>query len=156
MDEAAKSEVEQQVVVFEIAGESYGVDIGHVHEIIRPPEITVVPRSPEYVQGVINLRGRVIPVISLRLRFGMAETEINRASRIVVLEIGSNTIGIAVDAVSEVLRVPESAVEPPGATLAGAASQHLRGIAKLENRIVILLDLNHLLDSVGAHDSRAA
>jgi purine-binding chemotaxis protein CheW len=147
MATVAAAEREEQVVVFDLAGESYGVDIGHVQEIIRPPAITVVPRAPEYVEGVINLRGRVIPVINLRTRFGLPGTETDRASRIVVMEVGGQTVGAAVDAVSEVLRIPESIVEPPGATLSGPETAHLRGIAKLEDRLVILLDLNRILNS---------
>jgi purine-binding chemotaxis protein CheW len=145
MPEIAQSDSEEQVVVFELAGESYGVDIGRVQEIIRPPAITAVPRAPDYVEGVVNLRGRVIPVINLRNRFGLPEGERGRAARIVVLDVDGNTVGAAVDAVSEVLRVPSAAVEPPGATLSGPDTAHLRGIAKLEDRLVILLDLKQAL-----------
>lgn len=148
MNEKQTIESEEQVVVFELAGESYGVEIGHVQEIIRPPAITVVPRAPAYVEGVINLRGRVIPVISLRTRFGLSGTDSSRTARIVVLEIGGHTVGAAVDAVSEVLRIPASAVEPPGATLAGDETTHLRGIAKLEDRLIILLELERILHAV--------
>lgn len=139
------SETEEQVVVFELANESYGVDIAGVQEIIRPPAITVVPRAPEYVDGVVNLRGRVIPVINLRNRFGLKPAARGRSSRIVVLEVAGQTIGAAVDAVSEVLRLPLSSVEAPGATLAGPESAHLRGIAKLNDRLVILLNLDAII-----------
>lgn len=141
------TEHDQQVVVFDIAGESYGVDIGRVQEIIRPPAITAVPRAPGYVEGVINLRGRVIPVINLRHRFGLPRAERGRSARIVVLEVDGQTVGAAVDAVSEVLRVPNTAVEPPGATLAGPQTAHLRGIARLDDRLVILLDLDRIVDA---------
>lgn len=146
MAEKQVTESEEQVVVFDLAGESYGVEISHVQEIIRPPAITVVPRSPEYVEGVINLRGRVIPVINLRKRFGLPHAEQDRAARIVVLELSGHTMGAAVDAVSEVLRIASTAVEPPGATLTGPETAHLRGIAKLEERLIILLDLDRILD----------
>ena len=146
---------EEQVVVFELAGENYGIDISHVQEIIRRPAITTVPRAPEYVEGVVNLRGRVIPVISLRKRFGLSEAEADRASRIIVLEVSGNTVGAAVDAVTEVLRVPTSAVEPPGATLTGPETAHLRGIAKLEERLVILLSLERIVELAEAHEAVA-
>jgi purine-binding chemotaxis protein CheW len=156
MAEMQASQREEQVVVFEIAGESYGVDIARVQEIIRPPAITAVPRAPEYVEGVVNLRGRVIPVINLRNRFGLPDTERDRSSRIVVLEISGQTIGVAVDAVSEVLRVPQDVIEAPGATLTGPQTAHLRGIAKLDERLVILLDLDRLIDADEAHAHAAA
>ncbi len=147
MSEQQVREAEEQIVVFELSGESYGVHIGSVQEIIRPPAITAVPRAPEYVQGVINLRGRVIPVVNLHIRFGLRGEagEATRASRIVVLEIEGHTIGAAVDAVSEVLRIPRSIIEPPGATLDGEQTRHLRGIARLGERLVILLELGHLI-----------
>ena len=156
MSEKQATESEEQVVVFDLGGESYGVEIGHVQEIIRPPAITVVPRAPEYVEGVINLRGRVIPVISLRTRFGLSCADSSRTARIVVLDIGGHTVGAAVDAVSEVLRIPASAVELPGATFAGEATTHLRGIAKLEDRLIILLDLTRILQSVEGVEKAAA
>jgi purine-binding chemotaxis protein CheW len=156
MSDKQTTESEEQVVVFELAGESYGVEIGHVQEIIRPPSITAVPRAPRYVEGVINLRGRVIPVINLRTRFGLPEADTSRTARIVVLEIDGHTIGAAVDAVSEVLRIPQSVVEPPGATLTGPETAHLRGIAKLDERLVILLDLSRILDAAETHVTVAA
>ncbi len=146
MAEIQQTDTEEQVVVFELAGECYGVDISRVQEIIRPPAITAVPRAPEYVEGVVNLRGRVIPVINLRFRFRLPETERGRTDRIVVLELDGQTVGAAVDAVSEVLRIPRSAIEPPAATLGGAEDSYLRGIAKVDDRLIILLDLNHLFE----------
>ena len=147
MAEKQVREVEEQLVVFELSGEYYGVNIASVQEIIRLPAITAVPRAPEYVQGVINLRGRVIPVVNLHIRFGLPGEagEATRASRIVVLEIEGHTIGAAVDAVSEVLRIPQSIIEPPGATLDGEDTRHLRGIARLGERLVVLLDLSYLI-----------
>lgn len=156
MAEMQASQSEEQVVVFEIAGESYAVDIARVQEIIRPPAITAVPRAPEYVEGVVNLRGRVIPVINLRNRFGLPDADRDRSSRIVVLEISGQTIGVAVDAVSEVLRLPQDVIEAPGATLTGPRTAHLRGIAKLDERLVILLDLDKLIDAEEARESVAA
>jgi len=136
---------EEQLVVFSLADESYGVDIATVHEIIRMQHITKVPRAPEFVEGVTNLRGRVIPVVDLRRRFGLPVTEHTTGTRIVVVEIGDQTIGMVVDGVSEVLRVPTDAIEPPSPVVTTVDSDYLRGIAKLDNRLIILLSLHKIL-----------
>ena len=105
--------IEQQLVSFDLATESYGVDIGAVREIIRLQEITNVPRTPEFVEGVINLRGKVIPVVDLRKRFGLPVGDQSAENRIVVVDIGGQDIGVIVDAVNEVLRIFTDSVEPP-------------------------------------------
>ena len=143
---------EKQLVVFQLAAELYGVEISRVHEIIRLQSVTRVPRAPAFVEGVINLRGKVIPVVDLRRRFGLPMAEHTRSSRIVVLEIGDQVVGIIVDGVSEVLRVNTSTVEPPSPVVAGIDSEYLHGIAKLADRLVILLDLERVL----ARDERRA
>ena len=143
---------EQQLVLFQVGAELYGVDIARVHEIIRLQAITRVPRAPAFVEGIINLRGKVIPVVDLRRRFGLPSAEHTRASRIVVVEIGDQVVGIIVDAVSEVLRVHGAAIEPPSPVVAGIDSEYLHGIAKLPERLVILLDLDRVL----ARDERRA
>jgi purine-binding chemotaxis protein CheW len=136
---------EAQVVVLELAGEAYGVEIGRVQEIIRMQPITRVPNGPACIEGVTNLRGRVIPVLDLRPRFGLPATPATRQSRIVVAELGSYAVGLVVDGVSEVLRVPADAVEPPSAVVTTADSAYLRGVAKLDERLVLLLDLSRIL-----------
>src|SRR5579859_1448251 len=136
---------ERQLVVFQLGAEFYGVDIARVHEIIRLQTITRVPRAPSFVEGVINLRGKVIPVVDLRRRFGLPTAEHSRASRIVVVEIGDQVVGIVVDAVSEVLRVNSASIEPPSPVVAGVDSEYISGIAKLPERLVILLDLDRVL-----------
>jgi purine-binding chemotaxis protein CheW len=136
---------ERQLVVFQLGAEFYGVDIARVHEIIRLQSITRVPRAPAFVEGVINLRGKVIPVVDLRRRFGLESSEHTRASRIVVVEIGDNVVGVIVDGVSEVLRVTGASVEPPSPVVAGIESEYIHGIAKLDDRLVILLDLDRVL-----------
>src|ERR1700682_2246393 len=123
---AAISE-ERQLVVFQLGAELYGVEISRVHEIIRLQAVTRVPRAPGFVEGVINLRGKVIPVVDLRRRFGLPGTEHTRATRIVVVEIGDQVIGIVVDGVSEVLRVNTSTVEPPSPVVTGIDSEYLLG-----------------------------
>ena len=136
---------EKQLVVFDLDSESYGVDIGAVREIIRMQEITRVPRTPEFVEGVINLRGKVIPVVDLRKRFGLAAGEENKDNRIVVVDIGGQDIGVVVDAVTEVLRIPASAIEPPSSVITSADSEYLLGLVKLADKMIILLELESVL-----------
>ena len=136
---------ETQLVVFDLAGEYYGVDIGDVREIIRMQTVTKVPGAPSYVEGVINLRGEVIPVVDLRKRLNITVGEQTNESRIVWVTIREQDVGVIVDAVTEVLRVPLSSIEPPSSMVADVNSDYLRGIAKLESRLIILLDLGKVL-----------
>lgn len=134
-----------QMVTFKIAEEEFGVDILKVQEIIRMMPITKVPNAPSFVEGVINLRGKVIPVIDLRKRFGMQSTKHDSQTRIKVMDISGQTVGFVVDAVCEVLRIKESTIEPPPAVVSGVGSEYMRGVGKLEDRLLILLDLDKLL-----------
>ncbi len=133
-----------QLVTFRLGDEEFGVNILNVEEINRMVEITRVPNAPHYVEGVINLRGRVIPVINLRKRFGLADTEIGRDTRIMVMDIKGRTIGMIVDAVSEVLRISSDTVVPAPAITGGINSKYIKGIGKLDDRLIILLDLERL------------
>ncbi len=142
---------EQQLVVFDLSTEAYGVDIGTVREIIRLQDITRVPRSPEFVEGVINLRGKVIPVVDLRKRFGLPAEVESKENRIVVVDIGAQDIGVIVDAVTEVLRIATESVEPPASVITTADSEYLLGIAKLDSRLIILLDLEQVLTEAEHH-----
>ena len=137
----------EQLVVFRLANEDDGVDIGAVRTIIRMQEITEIPRSPEFVEGVINLRGSIIPVIDLRKRFGLPAEDSTKASRIVVVESAGQMIGMVVDAVAETLRLPADAIEPPSPIIASVDAEYLRGVGKQDNRLVILLDLSKVLTS---------
>lgn len=134
-----------QLVTFSIGEEEFGVDILKVQEIIRTMEITKVPRAPHFVVGVINLRGKVIPIIDLRKRFGLSSREHDKHTRIIVIEINNMIVGFVVDSVSEVLRIPASTVEPPPPVVAGLESEYISGVGKLEDRLLILLDLDSLL-----------
>ena len=136
---------EQQLVVFDLASEGYGVDIGVVREIIRLQDITKVPRTPDFVEGVINLRGKVIPVVDLRKRFALPIAADSKDNRIVVVDIGTQDIGVVVDAVTEVLRIGTDLVEPPSSVITDTDSEYLLGIAKLADRMIILLDLQKVL-----------
>lgn len=138
---------EIQLVVFDLASEHYGVDISDVREIIRMQNITKVPGATSYVEGIINLRGKVLPVLDLRKRLGLKVADQTEESRIVVIDISDGEVGVIVDAVTEVLRVPNSSIEPPSSMVTQGNSDYLRGIAKLSDRLIILLDLNKLLTS---------
>jgi purine-binding chemotaxis protein CheW len=147
---------DEQVVVFDVANESYAVNIARVHEIIRLQQITVIPGAPECVEGVINLRGKVIPVLDLRKRFHLHIDEHTRSSRIVVVEINNQTLGLIVDGVSEVLRIQTDRIEPPSPLVTGIDSRYLRGIAKLEGRLIVLLDLDQVLSPIEQQQIEAA
>ena len=134
-----------QLVSFKLGEEEFGVDILQVQEIIRMQNITRVPNAPHFVEGVINLRGKVIPVIDLRKRFDLGDHERDKNTRIVVVKIDDVVVGLIVDEVSEVLRIPADTVEPPPPIVAGIESDFIRGVGKLEGRLLILLDLNRIL-----------
>lgn len=135
----------RQLVVFELADETYGVDIYQVREIIRVPEVTRIPRTPDFVEGVINLRGGVIPVLDLRQRFGLPPRDASNDARIVIVELGDQRVGMRVDRVSEVLRAEGGQIEPPSPYIAGSDTRFVTGIARLGDALVILLDLNLIL-----------
>jgi len=140
-----QSEELLQLVSFNLGKEEFAVDILKIQEINRMVEITKVPRSPEFVEGVINLRGKVIPIIDLRKRFSLPESESTRQTRIVVVDIDNKIVGLVVDAVSEVLRLPAKTVEPPPPIVAGIDSEYISGVGKLEDRLLILLELDKVL-----------
>jgi len=139
--------MEHQLVVFDLAGEHYGVDIAAVEGIIKLQTITTVPHAPAFVEGVTNLRGKVLPVIDLRKRFGLPQAQATKDSRIVVVEMNGATVGMVVDGVSEVLRVGAEAIEPPSPIVTTVDSAFIRGIAKVGARLVILLDLGKVLST---------
>jgi len=135
-----------QLVSFNIGSEEFGVDILKVQEINRMAEITKVPQAPHYVEGVINLRGKVIPIVDLRKRFGLEIKEYDKNTRIVVVDIDNNVMGMVVDSVSEVLRLPASTIEPPPEIVTGINSEYIKGVAKLEDRLLIFLDLSKVIN----------
>lgn len=141
-----------QLVSFRLAEEEYGVEITRVQEIILMGEITRVPQTPPHIKGLINLRNTVIPIVDLRLRFGLAQEAPTDETRIMVVNVGGKTIGIIVDAVSEVLRISHEQIAPPPATIAGLGHEHLTGLVKLDQRLLILLDLEKIL----GQDERSA
>jgi len=141
-----KSDKLLQLVSFKIGSEEFGVDILKVQEINRMVEITKVPQAPHYVEGVINLRGKVIPIVDLRKRFNLELKEYDKNTRIVVVNIGGNIMGLVVDSVSEVLRLPSSTIEPAPEIVTGINSEYIKGVAKLEDRLLIFLDLSKVID----------
>ncbi len=138
-------EKDLHIVGFRIGNETYGVRIGSVREIVRVPEITAVPSAPDLIEGVINLRGKIIPVMDLRKRFGQTEIISDKKNRILVVELENKLIGLIVNAASEVLKIPPSEVDSPGSVFAEGESSYVTGVGKLKGRLIILLDIAKLL-----------
>lgn len=136
-----------QLVTFTVGSEEFAIPILSVHEINRMMSITRVPQSPPFVEGVINLRGKIIPVVDLRKRFGLAKREHSGDTRIIVVEVSGRVIGFTVDRVNEVLRINSGIVEPPPPMASGVDSEYVRGVGKLEDRLLILLDLDRLFSA---------
>ena len=138
--------MEKQLVIFELASEYYGIDIALVESIIKIQTITQLPKSPAYVRGVTNLRGSVLPVIDLRTRFAINASEETKQTRIIIVTMGVIKVGVVVDGVSEVLRVSDELIEPLPPMISSVNSAFLKGIVRLENRLIILLELGKVLD----------
>jgi purine-binding chemotaxis protein CheW len=138
---------ELQIVGFRVGGETFGLPIALVHEIVRPPEITNVPHAPEHVEGVINLRGHIVPVIDLRRRFGNTKIENSRKNRVLVVDVDSHAVGLVVDSASEVLKISDAQIEPPPNVFTDAASNYVTGVAKHRGRLIILVDLKKILQA---------
>lgn len=136
-----------QLVSFNIGDEEFGVDILKVQEINRMLTVTRVPNAPEYVEGVINLRGRVIPVVNLRKRFGLPPKEHDKNTRIIVIELNGKTVGFVVDSVREVLRIPKSVTEPPPALATNINTEYITAVGKLDDRLLTLLDMEKVLSN---------
>jgi purine-binding chemotaxis protein CheW len=134
-----------QLVSFRLDQEEYGIEITKVQEIILMGDITRVPQTPNFIKGLINLRSTVIPIVDLRLRFGLKEESPTDDTRIMVVNVGGKTIGIIVDAVSEVLRISQEQISPPPPTVAGLGREYLTGLVKLNKRLLILLDIDKIL-----------
>ncbi len=140
--------MEKQLVVFRLAKEFYGVDIQMVESIIRPQTITAPPQTPDFVEGVTNLRSEVLPVMNLHKRFHLTdgdEAEPNKEQRIIIVNVSGLKVGMIVDAVSEVLRLPDTAIEPPSLLVINEDSECIEGIAKFDERLIILLNLGKVI-----------
>jgi len=134
-----------QLVSFKVGKEEFAVDISYVQEINRMLQITQVPNTPEYIEGVVNLRGRVIPVIDLRVKLRLPTKDHDKNTRIIVVEIKEKTVGFIVDAVNEVLRIPKSITEPPPESISGFDSDFIDAVGKLEDRLLMLIDIEKML-----------
>ena len=150
-----------QLVSFVVGDEEFAVPILSVQEINRMMQITRVPQSPAYVEGVINLRGKIIPVIDLRKRFDMGELKDSADARIIVIEVANRVIGFTVDRVNEVLRINSDIVEPPPSICNGVDSDYIQGVGKLQDRLLIMLNLEKLfadydIDELNSITSAAA
>ena len=146
---------ELQLVGFRIDGEEYGLDVLRVHEILRLQQLTRVPNAANFVDGVMNLRGKIVPVVALRRRFGLQAIVADRQTRIVVVEAKGAVLGFIVDSVSEVLRIPADKVEPPP-RLGKADSEYVSGVGKLNDRLLILLDVDRVMKDCEELASMAA
>jgi purine-binding chemotaxis protein CheW len=141
----AAAEATEHLATFYLDREEYGVDVRQVQEIRRVTEITSVPRAPRFIRGVINLRGRILPVLDLRTRLGLGEVAASRAARIVVVRVKDRLLGLLVDGASQVLKIPVSHVEPAPEEVVQKGGDYIRGVAKLDDRLIILVDLERLL-----------
>jgi purine-binding chemotaxis protein CheW len=146
---------ELQIVGFEVGRETYGVLITSLHEIVRVPEITAVPDAPDYMEGVINLRGKIVSVIDLRKRLGEKKVTTGKRNRILVVEHRGRLAGLIVDSASEVLKIPAADVEPSPTTLQEGRSNCVTGLGKYKGRLIVLLDMTRVLD-LGAPQKSSA
>ena len=147
----ARTAENAQVVSFRLSNEEYGLDITRVQEIILMGQITEIPEVPDYICGLCNLRGTVIPIVDLRRRFGLATADATEQTRIIVVNARDHTFGIVVDGVSEVLRLDPDQIEPPPTGLLGLDQVYIKGLVKMRDKIMILLNLEGIL----GHDDQA-
>ena len=145
MSEQTYLDSEIQLVVFKLGGEEYGVSILQVQEIKRITEITRVPHTPEYIKGVINLRGNVLPVIDLKKRLNLPQQEITEEARIIIVKVNEISVGMMVDAVSEVMTINQQNIDSPDVVAGSVSSNYLSGVGKLDNRLLILLNLETII-----------
>ncbi|MFP3391086.1 chemotaxis protein CheW [Brevibacillus reuszeri] len=138
---------EVKVIVFRLKDEEYGVEVHQVKSIEKLEHITRVPRTPKFVKGVINLRGVVTPIIDLRNRFSLEDSEYSEATRIIIVAVGELEVGLIVDAANDVIDIPVNAIEPPPEVVGGVEAAYLRGVAKLDRRLLILLNLDKVLST---------
>jgi purine-binding chemotaxis protein CheW len=141
-------EKEYEFLAFVVSGEEYGVDIMMIKEIIRPVGVTYVPRVPDYVKGIISLRGTVVPIFEMTRRLGLKARDAGKKSRIVVISLGANLVGFWADSVTEVIKLRESGIEPPPPTLPEGPAQYIRGVGHFKGRMIIILDVDKVLKPV--------
>lgn len=144
--DTTKSDELIQLVSFMLADEEYGVEVLKVREIIRMPTITKMPNVPQHVEGIINLRGKVIPIISMRRRFGLMENENNSQTRIIIMDVCGSLTGFIVDAVSEVIRIHSSEIQPPPSMMlsGGVGQEFITGVFNHAERLLIIMDIDRM------------
>jgi len=143
-----KTDEQVQMVVTSLSNEEYGIPIMQVQEIIKIPEITRIPNMPDFIEGVINLRGKIVPVIDLRKRFNLQQHQHSEDTRIVVSTIETNSVGLIVDSVSEVIRLSSSVIDPIPPAISHIGTEYLNGVGKLDSRLIILLNLEKILSDL--------
>jgi purine-binding chemotaxis protein CheW len=136
-----------QLISFEVGEEEYGLEILRVKEVIRIREITRLPKAPSFVRGIINLRGDVIPIIDLRDKFGLPNAEYTDTTRVIVTDVDGKLVGMVVDAASQVLRVPADQIDPPPPIVGGLSAEYIKGVGKLGERLIILLNIDRILST---------
>ncbi|MCU0846783.1 MAG: chemotaxis protein CheW [Spirochaetes bacterium] len=134
-----------QLVSFLLDEVEYGVDILAVHEILRFPDLTRLPNTPEYIKGVINLRGNVIPIVDVRQRFGYKDAQVTDLTRVIVIETTEKLVGLLVDNVYQVVRIPESHIDPPSELIEGVSEEYITGIGRLKDRLIVILNISNIL-----------
>lgn len=137
--------MEKQLVIFQLGTEQFGIEIASVEGIVKMQEITKIPYAPSYMEGITNLRGAVLPVIDLKKRFGLPAEEITRESRIITISLDNIKMGMIVSAVTEVLTIDDSVIELPQGMITNINAEFIVGVAKIDSRLVILLDLSRIL-----------
>ncbi|WP_232697053.1 chemotaxis protein CheW [Brevibacillus daliensis] len=145
--ETKTADEETKVIIFRLLDEEYGVEVQQVKSIEKLEHITRVPRTPSFVKGVINLRGVVTPIIDLRSRFSLEEAEPTDATRVIIVAVDELEVGLIVDSANDVVDIPLQAIAPPPAVVGGVEAAYLRGVAKLEKRLLILLNLDKVLST---------
>jgi purine-binding chemotaxis protein CheW len=145
---AVASDATLQLVIFSLLGEEFGVSIRDVREIISNTQITPVPQAPDFVEGVINLRGQIIPIVDLRKRFDLEVNSSKEHSNVVIIEVDDNILGLIVDSVSEVLNIPSGSINPPPALVAnGIGAEYIKGIGNYNDKMIILIDLQKVFSA---------
>lgn len=149
---SAEALTDIKVIVFQLKDEEYGIPVQQVQSIERMMHITRVPKVAKFVKGVMNLRGVVTPIIDLRKRFGIEEVEYTESTRIIIVGVNDMEVGLIVDAANDVIDIPEGAIEPPPEVVGTVEVEYLNGVAKLDKRLLILLNLEKVLISEGIKD----
>lgn len=136
-----------QIVCFKIGNEEYGIDILQVQEILKLPKVTKLPKSKTYIMGVIDLRGKVLPIVDLSKRFNIDSNKLTENSRAIVVNISGKKVGLGIDSVSHVIKVNSGDIEPPPPVVRGISGKYIVGIAKIEEGFVVILDISQLFSA---------